>query len=82
MKKTILHLTTCALLALSGFAEEAPPRDGPQREAGKKMHRPSFQMVERLLKHIQEQDPEEHARLTTLRENDPQAFRQDWPRAV
>lgn len=69
--RTLALTALMALAALPPLGAQPPPRERPApRERAQNM-------VDRLLQHVEATDPDEHARLTALRESDPPAFREE-----
>jgi hypothetical protein len=75
------------LLTALSAANAQPPRDGtgPRERSGRPEHpRPDRErhhsVIERWLNHLEKQEPEEHRRLTEMREEDPAAFREELRR--
>jgi hypothetical protein len=80
MRTTLLRLlVACSFLALNvaSRAQEpedlAPPPPGP----GMRGHKPLKEMVEQWLEQLRKRDPAEYERLTQLRQDDPEAFREE-----
>jgi len=85
MKNRPLLLIILPVILTAATAQ--PPREGgaPRERPGRQeQSRPDRErhhsVIERWLNHLEKQEPEEHRRLTEMREEDPAAFREELRR--
>ncbi|MCC5846929.1 MAG: hypothetical protein JJU29_02465 [Verrucomicrobia bacterium] len=83
MKTRTTIMTICLMTLGLHLSAQERPADRPQRGRGPERSEEarggrdrSHPVLERWMNHLSENDPDEHARLMELREEDPRAFRE------